>query len=165
MDYEFLKKGSEKADGINDIEEFGITEVSIINICTLARSTNCNVLVLCGKESNKDGNMIPSRRQIVIQCSPTEKMCCNIISVIALVCFFFFVSMLPRHWVLLKKKRWACTKYVLLVCTGVMPSSNKGPEKSRQRWLIQKVCVKFVSLFAFYTLHTVHLLETKSQLN
>lgn len=28
LDYEFLKKGSEKADGINDVEEFGITEVS-----------------------------------------------------------------------------------------------------------------------------------------
>lgn len=28
MDYEFLKKGSERADGINDVEEFGITEVS-----------------------------------------------------------------------------------------------------------------------------------------
>lgn len=28
VDYEFLKKGSERADGINDVEEFGITEVS-----------------------------------------------------------------------------------------------------------------------------------------
>ena len=28
MDYEFLKKGSERADGSNDVEEFGITEVS-----------------------------------------------------------------------------------------------------------------------------------------
>lgn len=27
VDYEFLKKGSERADGINDVEEFGITEV------------------------------------------------------------------------------------------------------------------------------------------
>jgi len=27
-DYEILKKGAEKADGINDVEEFGITEVS-----------------------------------------------------------------------------------------------------------------------------------------
>lgn len=29
VDYEFLKKGSEKADGINDVEEFKITEVSV----------------------------------------------------------------------------------------------------------------------------------------
>jgi len=28
IDYEFLKKGSERADGINDVEEFNITEVS-----------------------------------------------------------------------------------------------------------------------------------------
>ena len=28
-DYEFLKKGSEKADGINDVEEFRVTEVSV----------------------------------------------------------------------------------------------------------------------------------------
>lgn len=35
MDYEFLKKGSERADGINDVEEFGITEVSksYLNSC------------------------------------------------------------------------------------------------------------------------------------
>ncbi|XP_078356620.1 myosin-16-like [Oculina patagonica] len=33
-DYEFLKKGSEKADGINDVEEFEITEVSKISTFT-----------------------------------------------------------------------------------------------------------------------------------
>ena len=28
-DYEILKKGAERADGINDVEEFNITEVSV----------------------------------------------------------------------------------------------------------------------------------------
>ena len=29
-DYEILKKGAERADGINDVEEFKITEVSVL---------------------------------------------------------------------------------------------------------------------------------------
>lgn len=38
MDYEFFKKGFERVDGINDVEEFGIIEVSkswvwYLNLC------------------------------------------------------------------------------------------------------------------------------------
>ena len=55
------------------------------------------------------------------------------------VTVFSFFRKLLTLWVSLWKRRWACIKFAPLVCTGETPSSNRDPEKSRQRLPILKV--------------------------
>ena len=52
-----------------------------------------------------------------------------------------FLRKLHKHLVSQMKRKWACTKSVLPACTGVTQSSNRGPERSRLRWLTRRVGV------------------------
>ena len=58
--------------------------------------------------------------------------------------FLSFLRKLHKHLVSQMKRKWACTKSVLPACTGVTQSSNRGPERSRLRWLTQRVGVHSV---------------------
>ena len=55
--------------------------------------------------------------------------------------FLSFLRKLHKHLVSQMKRKWACTKSVLPACTGVTQSSNRGPERSRLRWLTRRVRV------------------------
>ena len=55
--------------------------------------------------------------------------------------FLSFLRKLHKHLVSQMKRKWACTKSVLPACTGVTQSSNRGPERSRLRWLTRRVGV------------------------
>ena len=55
--------------------------------------------------------------------------------------FLSFLRKLRKHLVSQMKRKWACTKSVLPACTGVTQSSNRGPERSKLRWLTQRVRV------------------------
>jgi len=58
--------------------------------------------------------------------------------------FLSFLRKLHKHLVSQMMRKWACTKSVLPACTGVTQSSNRGPERSRLRWLTRRVGVHSV---------------------
>lgn len=58
--------------------------------------------------------------------------------------FLSFLRKLHKHLVSQTMRKWACTKSVLPACTGVTQSSNRGPERSRLRWLTRRVRVHSV---------------------